>query len=106
MRTYAFLRRTLGIAASIYVLVAVMPIYGKSNVEGKNTIAVSGKVTGKVQQVGFRALIQKQAIQYNLAGSAENSSDASVQFTLQGDNDRVKEALSVPLRLAQRSHPT
>ena len=77
-----------------YVLIAVMPIYAKSNVEGQNTIAVSGKVTGKVQQVGFRALIQKQAIQYNLAGSTENNSDGSVQFSLQGDNDRVKQALT------------
>jgi acylphosphatase len=94
MRTYTFLRRTFGIAASMtYVFVAVMPIYAKSNVEGQNTIAVLGKVTGKVQQVGFRALIQKQAIQYNLAGSAENNSDGSVQFTLQGDNDRIKQAL-------------
>ena len=95
MRAYTYLRRTFGIAASMtYVLVAVMPIYAKSNVEGQNTIAVSGKVTGKVQQVGFRALIQKQAIQYNLAGSTENNNDGSVQFTLQGDNDRVKQALT------------
>jgi acylphosphatase len=85
MRTYMFLRRMFGIAASMtYVFVAVTPIYAKSNVEGQNS---------KVQQVGFRALIQKQAIQYNLAGSAENNSDGSVQFTLQGDNDRIKQAL-------------
>ena len=96
MRTYAYLRWTFGVAASItYVLVAVMPLYAKSNVEGRNTIAVSGKVTGKVQQVGFRALIQKQAIQYNLAGSAENNGDGSVQFTLQGDNDRIKQAVKI-----------
>jgi acylphosphatase len=50
-------------------------------------------VTGNVQQVGFRALIQKQAIQYNLAGSTENNSDKSVRFTLQGDSDRIKQAL-------------
>jgi acylphosphatase len=95
MRTRTYLRRMFGIAASMtYILVAIMPVYAKSNVEGQNTIAVSGKVTGKVQQVGFRALIQKQAIQYNLAGSAENTGDGSVQFTLQGDNDRVKQALA------------
>jgi len=69
MHTYTYLLRTFGIAASItYAFVAAMPIYAKSNVEGQNKIAVLGKVTGKVQQVGFRALIQKQAIQYNLAG--------------------------------------
>jgi acylphosphatase len=55
--------------------------------------AISGKVTGNVQKVGFRAMIQKLAIQYNLAGSAENNTDGSVQFTLQGDNDRIKQAV-------------
>lgn len=95
MRTYTYLRGTFGIAASMtYVLIAVMPIYAKSDFQGQNRIAVSGKVTGKVQQVGFRALIQKQAIRYNLAGSAENNSDGSVRFTLQGDNDRIKQALN------------
>ena len=38
-------------------------------------------------------MIQKLAIQYNLAGSAENNTDGSVQFTLQGDNDRIKQAV-------------
>jgi acylphosphatase len=94
MRAYTYLRRTFGIAAAMtYLLLAVVPIYAKSNVEGQNTVAVSGKVTGKVQQVGFRALIQKQAIQYNLAGSAENNSDGSVGFILQGDNDRIRRAV-------------
>ena len=88
------LSRAFGIAAAMtWLLVDAVPVSAKSNVEGGNTIAVSGKVTGKVQQVGFRALIQKQAIQYNLAGSAENNSDGSVQFTIQGDDDRIKQAL-------------
>jgi hydrogenase maturation factor HypF (carbamoyltransferase family) len=34
---------------------------------GQNNIAVSGNVTGDVQQVGFRAMIQKLAIEYNLS---------------------------------------
>jgi acylphosphatase len=57
--------------------------------------AISGTVSGKVQQVGFRALILKQAIEYNLAGSARNGDDGTVQFTLQGRKDRIDRALTV-----------
>jgi acylphosphatase len=34
-------------------------------------------------------MIQKQAIEYNLAGSAENRDDESVRFILQGDQKRI-----------------
>ena len=39
------------------------------------------------KQVGFRAMIQKQAIEYNLAASAKNNDNKTVQFSLQGDKD-------------------
>jgi len=55
--------------------------------------AVSGSVSGKVQKVGFRAMILKQAIEYNLAGSAKNNSDGTVQFSLQGDENRIDQAV-------------
>ena len=55
--------------------------------------AVSGIVGGKVQQVGFRALILKQAIRRNLAGTARNLEDGTVQFVLQGDSRRVDDAI-------------
>jgi acylphosphatase len=58
------------------------------NAQAQNVSAVSGIVTGNVQEVGFRAMIQRRAIQYNLAGSVENENDKSVQFFLQGDKDR------------------
>ena len=38
----------------------------------KHEQAISATVTGNDQQVGFRAMVMKQAIQYNLAGTAEN----------------------------------
>jgi acylphosphatase len=72
------------------ILVTIAPVSAKSKAD---LTAVSGTVTGNVQKVGFRAMIQKQAIQYNLAGVTENNSDGSVQFTLQGDSDRIKRAL-------------
>jgi acylphosphatase len=76
------------------VLAAFAPAQAKSNLGGQNITAISGIVSGNVQQVGFRALIQKQAIAYNLAGSAENKDDNTVRFTLQGDKDRVDQAVA------------
>lgn len=59
----------------------------------KAATAVTGSVSGKVQKVGFRAMILKQAIEYNLAGSAKNLSDGTVQFSLQGKKHRIDKAL-------------
>jgi acylphosphatase len=56
--------------------------------------AISATVTGNDQHVGFRAMIMKQAIEYNLAGFARNQADETVDFTLQGDADRLDQALS------------
>jgi len=39
-------------------------------------------------------MIQRRAIRYNLAGSVENKSDKSVQFFLQGDDDRIDKAIN------------
>ena len=55
--------------------------------------AISATVTGNDQQVGFRAMVMKQAIQYNLAGSAKNDINEIVRFTLQGDADRIAKAI-------------
>jgi acylphosphatase len=56
--------------------------------------AISATVNGDDQQVGFRAMIMKQAIEYNLAGSARNEANETVHFTLQGDGDRLHLALA------------
>ena len=95
MRMQSLLRRiSVFIASSItLILFGIAPAPAESNVAGQNVIAVSGIVTGNVQQVGFRALIQKQAIEFNLAGSAKNDSDKSVRFVLQGSEDRIDQAL-------------
>jgi acylphosphatase len=94
MRMHNLLRRKIiGIAALMScILVAIAPASAKSKVD-QNVMAVSGIVTGNVQEVGFRAMIQKQAIQYNLAGSTENNSDKSVRFIVQGNKDRIDQAL-------------
>jgi acylphosphatase len=56
--------------------------------------AISATVTGNDQKVGFRAMIMKQAIEYDLAGSAKNDKDEIVEFTLQGDANRIDAALA------------
>jgi acylphosphatase len=68
-----------------------LPIAGAAGPESK---AISGIVSGNVQKVGFRAMILKQAIEYNLAGSAQNAKEGTVQFTLQGDDNRIEQALN------------
>ena len=65
--------------------------------------AISGTVTGNDQQVGFRAMIMKQAIAYNLAGFARNEPNAVVSFTLQGDADRLGPAVAAVREGTKRS---
>jgi acylphosphatase len=56
--------------------------------------AITATVIGeKVQKVGYRAMIQKQAIMYNLGGYARNDPDGTVGVRLQGDEDRIAKAL-------------
>jgi acylphosphatase len=88
-------RRTAFVIASslTWAVVAIAPASAESSAAAQNVIAISGIVTGNVQKVGFRAMIQKQAIRYNLAGSARNESDQSVHFVLQGPKTRVDQAL-------------
>jgi acylphosphatase len=56
--------------------------------------AISGTVTGNDQHVGFRAMIMKQAIEYNLAGFTKNLPNDVVSFVLQGDGKRLHDAVS------------
>ena len=56
--------------------------------------AISGIVTGNDQHVGFRAMIMKQAIEYNLAGFTKNLPNDVVSFVLQGDGERLNDAVS------------
>jgi acylphosphatase len=57
--------------------------------------AITGTVSGQaIQKVGFRAMIQKQAILYDLAGAARNVPDGTVSISLQGDKDRIDKALA------------
>ena len=65
--------------------------------------AIQAIVTGNDQQVGFRALVMKQAIEYNLAGSAVNDLNQTVRFVLQGDKKRIASALATIRQGTKRS---
>jgi acylphosphatase len=65
--------------------------------------AISGTVTGNDQHVGFRAMIMKQAIEYNLAGYAKNLPNDVVSFRLQGDTDRLDNAVAAVRKGTQKS---
>jgi acylphosphatase len=56
--------------------------------------AIGATVTGDDQEVGFRAMVMKQAIEFNLAGSAKNDANEIVHFTLQGDPARIDDAIA------------
>jgi acylphosphatase len=61
-----------------------------------NQEALAGTISGeKIQKVGFRAMIQKQAIIDNLAGAARNNPDGTVSLSLQGDKDRINKVLDM-----------
>ena len=57
----------------------------------------------EIQKVGFRAMIQKHAIMYDLAGSARNIPDGTVSINLQGDKDRIDKALEAIRAGSKRS---
>jgi acylphosphatase len=65
--------------------------------------AVEASVSGDDQQVGFRALVMKQAIEFNLAGAAQNDPNQVVRFTLQGDKKRINAALATIEKGTKRS---
>jgi acylphosphatase len=83
-------------ATAAAVLLSGLFIGAPAHAKIKSPIAtaVSGTVSGNVQQVGFRAMILKQAIANNLAGSAKNNDDGTVQFSLQGDSNRIDQAVA------------
>ena len=54
-------------------------------------------VSGRVQGVGFRAFVQRQALDLHLSGYAENLSDGRVEVVAEGEKEEL-EHLLVKLR--------
>ncbi len=90
MRTPGF-RIAMVLAAVLASMIAVLT----TGAAGAQQEAITATVTGeKIQKVGFRAMIQKEAIMYNLAGAARNNPDGTVKVSLQGDRDRIDQTLA------------
>jgi acylphosphatase len=83
-----------GIAAAVLLACPLDARAGHKEATMKPQEAISGTVTGNDQHVGFRAMIMKQAIEYDLAGYAKNLPNDVVSFTLQGDADRLDKAVA------------
>lgn len=47
-------------------------------------------VTGRVQGVGYRAFVRRQALDFGLAGYAENLSDGRVEVVAEGDRQDLE----------------
>jgi acylphosphatase len=83
------------LAAGVAVLLSSQsPVFAQAPASPQAKQAISGTVTGNDQHVGFRAMIMKQAIRYNLAGYARNEPNDIVRFTLQGDAKRLDDAVA------------
>jgi acylphosphatase len=83
--------RVVQLLASVLISGIVTALAGAANAQQQ---AITATVIGeKVQKVGYRAMIQKEAILYNLAGYARNNSDGTVGVELQGDRNRIAKTL-------------
>jgi acylphosphatase len=67
--------------------------------------AINGIIREEQTRIrGFRAMIQKHAIMYNLAGYARNNPDGTVSINLQGDRDRIDKTLTA-IRASSKISP-
>ena len=51
-------------------------------------------ITGRVQGVGFRAFVEREAMKRNLRGWVRNRSDGSVEAVFSGPSDIVEDMLA------------
>jgi acylphosphatase len=83
--------RSVQLLASILIcgIATAVPVAANDQQE-----AITATIMGEmVQKVGYRAMIQKQAIMYNLAGYARNDADGTVGVRLQSNKDRIEKTL-------------
>jgi acylphosphatase len=83
--------RIVRLLSSVLIFAIAMAVAVAANAQQE---AITATVMGEaIQKVGFRAMIQKQAIMYNLAGYTRNNPDGTVGVLLQGDKDRIDKTL-------------
>ena len=85
MRSFA--DHVVGLLAPVLICGITIAVSTTANAQEE---AITATVIGEnIQKVGYRAMIQKQAIKYNLAGYARNNPDGTVGVGLQGDKGRI-----------------
>ena len=52
-------------------------------------------VSGRVQGVGFRAFLRRQAAGLNIKGWAKNLRDQRVEIVIQGKKEKIKQMISL-----------
>ncbi len=87
------IKRLLSVSL-LAILSSQSPVFAPAAGAATSDQALIGTVTGNDQQVGFRAAIMKQAIEYNLGGWARNEPNDVVRFFLQGRPKRLDEAVA------------
>jgi acylphosphatase len=89
MRSFA--DRVVRLLAPVVICGIIITVSTAANAQEE---AITATVIGEnIQKVGYRAMIQKQAIKYNLAGYARNNPDGTVGVGLQGDQSRIAKTL-------------
>ena len=87
----SFADRVVRLLAPVLISGVTIAISTAANAQQE---AITATVIGEnIQKVGYRAMIQKQAIKYNLAGYARNNTDGTVAVGLQGDQSRIAKTL-------------
>jgi acylphosphatase len=87
MRSFA--DHVVGLLAPVLICGITIAVSTTANAQEE---AITATVIGEnIQKVGYRAMIQKQAIKYNLAGYARNN--GTVGVGLQGDQSRIAKTL-------------
>ena len=54
---------------------------------------ITAIVTGRVQGVGYRAFVQRHALDLGLAGYAENLADGRVEIVVEGEKSELEHLL-------------
>ena len=91
-------------AAFCAIMIAFGTFAGSAKMQQKQ--AISATVTGNDQHVGFRALVMKQAIEYNLAGSAKNDANDIVTIYPARRPELGSMQRSLPFATERRNRPT
>jgi acylphosphatase len=88
----------------------VDPILSGSQPPGEEAARLTAWVRGRVQGVGFRWWVRRNALELGLIGMAENLIDGRVKVVAEGDRDRLTELLGrleapgAPGHVAQVTH--